>query len=147
MSYNRASDLILDTAPKGVALAGVTTIGRALVIEPDTNALHLLFRVDVSAKTLAGNIALKLGGFMSEDIAVASLPGVLQTAGFIAETALPTGVALDATVVSWTLATAFPDIGSSVWAVKITHPPQHIVPVFTFTTGGGLIRVRIKAVY
>jgi len=141
---NRTSDLILDTAPLGTPIPGVTTIGKALVIAPDCDDLHLVFRLEASVATLAtSNITIFLPGIV-DDVAAASNPALLVAGNVVPTTVVPGTIVLG-TNATWTFTN--PATGITQWAARILYPPPTVQPVFTFGAGGGNIRLRVKAVY
>lgn len=134
---NQIHDMILDCA-------GVTTTGKRLMVAPDVQKLNLIFRLDVSANTLAtSDITLKLGGDPESDDPVSGAPALLA-ARVTANTSIPGTIVLG-TNATWTFTNP---VGPTLkWGVLIVSPPPVIIPVFTFGTGGGTVRVRVKAVY
>lgn len=134
---NQVHDLILDCA-------GVTTTGKRLMVTPDVEKVNLIFRLEVSANTLAtSDITLKLGGDPETDDPVSGAPALLA-ARITANTAIPGTIVLG-TNATWTFTNPVGPVLK--WGVVILQPPAVIIPVFTFGTGGGTVRVRVKAVY
>lgn len=133
---NRTSDLILDAGAASQA-------GNPLVIAPDVDDVHLMFRLETSAASLVGDVTLKLGNAFNQDVLPANLPTML--ASNVSPVANAANVTLDATNAKWTFAS--PASGIVQWGAVLISPPLVIVPVFTYTSGGGTVRLRIKAVY
>lgn len=134
---NQVHDLILDCA-------GVTTSGKRLIVAPDVDKVNLVFRLDVSANTLAtSDVTLKVGGDPQDDDPVSGAPALLA-ARVTAYTAIPGTIVLG-TNATWTFTNP---VGPTLkWGVVILYPPPVIIPVFTFGSGGGTVRMRVKAVY
>lgn len=106
--------------------------------DPLARYLTLAYRVDVTAKTLAGTITIK-GGADPDPATHYTL-----TTATLASPA-GTGAAYASGVV--TFATPFPDIGTAYGMLRIADPPPYVSVVYDYATGGGTNRLRVKAVY
>jgi hypothetical protein len=139
--YNDQSDvLVLDTGATGVSIGSPTACRKSF-------ARYITFgaNISVTAKTLEGNLTFygscdPVPG--TEAIVAAMFP--LTTAVMFGPASV-TGLAVSGGVFAF--ATPFLDIGTSRFVVRIPDPPPVVVPVFTFSAGGGVRRIRVKAVY
>lgn len=106
--------------------------------------LQLFMKVTASAATLQGAISLGATPDGSGDLStLAAAPGILLASNVTRVTTLPATFTEDATLASWALNN--PAIGSTLFAVRLTNPPQYVVPRYTYTSGGGTVSVQVFA--
>lgn len=106
--------------------------------------LHLFAKVTVTVGDLSGNIQFAATPDGTGNLlTAAAAPNIVSPGVTIAETVAPTGFTLDATAAQITIASAA--VGTSVYAVRITNPPQYVVPRFNYTSGGGTVSVVVYA--
>lgn len=106
--------------------------------DPVADFIVIAYRLDVTAKSLAGTLTIKGG---AEPDPATHFP--LTTAALVSPAG--TGATLSAGVV--TFATPFPDIGTAYAMLRVADPPPYVSVAYVYTTGGGTNRFRVKAVY
>lgn len=106
--------------------------------------LQIFMKVTVTAATLQGSIALATTPDGSGDLSTAAAaPGILLASNVTRVTTIPATFTEDATLASWALNN--PAIGTTLFSVRLTNPPQYVVPRFTYTSGGGTVAVQVSA--
>jgi hypothetical protein len=134
----------------------MSTIGRAVLAAGAASAvgdviecsgiahIQLFMKVTVTAATLQGVVAFGATPDGTGDLSTsAAAPEILLANNVTAVTTLPATFTQNATLASWTLNN--PAIGTTLFAVRITNPPQYVVPRFTYTSGGGTVSVQVFA--
>ena len=132
----RAQELLIN--------AGTASQYGSLNMAQVTDQLFLHFRIEASAATLDATIGMGVGGD-PEDWPDAAAPGLLYDK-VEALTALPAGITYAGSGPAlWTITT--PAAGVHKFSARIINPPSILVAVYTYTTGGGAVQVKVKAVY
>lgn len=121
-----------------------TTVGD--VIECSGIAhLQLFARVTSSAAALIGNVEFASTPDGQGNLATtAAAPLIATPNNVFAMTISPdASITLDAAAAQMKFATT--PAGTYLFAIRISNPPQYVVPRFTYTSGGGTVSVQVFA--
>lgn len=106
--------------------------------------LQLFIKISASAGSLAGAIVFGTTPDGQGDLSTAAAaPAILVASNLVEVTArgtLFTAIGTDATFTFATIPT-----GTSLYAFRLTNPPQYVVPRYTYTSGGGTVQVSVYA--
>lgn len=103
--------------------------------------LHLFARVTSSAAALIGNVEFaSTPDGVGNLLTAAAAPLIATPGNVVLETISPDGtITLDAAAAQIKFATT--PAGTYLLCIRISNPPQYVVPRFTYTSGGGTVSV------
>jgi hypothetical protein len=106
--------------------------------------LHLFAKITSSVATLVGSIQFASTPDGSGDLSTtAAAPNIATPNNAFAETVAPTGISLDSAAAQITIAS--PGTGAQLFQVRLSSPPQYVVPRFVYTSGGGTVAIQVFA--
>lgn len=106
--------------------------------------LQLAVKVTVSAATLQGTLVFATTPDGSGDLSTAAAaPPILLASNVVDVTAKPGTITAGGADATYTFNNV--GIGSTIFAIRLTNPPQYVVPRYTYTSGGGTVSVQVFA--